>query len=257
MKTVILCGGRGTRLRDETEFRPKPLLPIGDRPVLWHIMRRYAKFGHNDFVLCLGYRGEMIKEWFRNLRWHTGSVSLKLGGAEQPTFNTTDEAVDWSVALCDTGVDTLTGGRIHAVREFVGNEPFFLTYGDGVGDIDLDALLAFHREQGAVCTLTAVHPPGRFGEIAWGKGGLVAAFNEKPQAEAGFINGGFMVCEPEIFDYLGPNPEVMLEEKPLRSLAQDGKLAAYRHVGFWQPMDTFHEYTLLNRMWREGRAPWL
>jgi glucose-1-phosphate cytidylyltransferase len=233
MKVVILCGGKGTRLREETEYRPKPMVPIGDLPILWHIMQRYARYGHKDFVLCLGYKGEMIREYFSNAR--------KEG---------------WNVTLADTGLESMTGWRVRSVRPQLGGEPFFLTYGDGVGNIDIDALLAFHRKSKAVCTLTAVHPPGRFGEVGFGADGRVTSFNEKPQTEAGHINGGFMVCEPGIFDYLPDNPSTMLEEEPLRRLVADGKLAAYKHEGFWHPMDTFHEFMLLNRLWSSGNAPW-
>ncbi|HEX2100003.1 MAG TPA: glucose-1-phosphate cytidylyltransferase [Candidatus Synoicihabitans sp.] len=258
MKTVILCGGKGTRLREETEFRPKPMVPIGSRPILWHIMRHFARFGHDDFVLCLGYRGELIKEWFRNYRWHTSDVTVRLGDRAEPQFHREDEGVNWRVTLCDTGLETLTAGRVRAVAQHLQpNEPFFLTYGDGVGNVNLEKLLEFHRQSGAVCTLTAVHPPGRFGEIGLDTAGRVETFNEKPQTEAGFINGGFMVCQPALLAYLPEDNAVMLEEGPLRQLAAEGKLAAYRHHGFWQPMDTYQEFALLNRLWATGEAPWL
>ena len=256
MKTVILCGGKGTRLREETEYRPKPMVPIGNRPILWHIMQRFARYGHQDFVLCLGYKGDQIKDYFRNYQWNTRNVTLDLKRSDAPRFHAADGGEDWRVSLCDTGLDSLTAWRVRAVREQVGNEPFFLTYGDGVGNIDIDALLKFHRQSGAVVTLTAVHPPGRFGEVSLRADGRVESFNEKPQTETGYINGGFMVCEPALFDYLPDNPAVMLEEEPLRRLTAEGKLAAYRHDGFWQPMDTYQEFTLLNRLWNEGRAPW-
>lgn len=258
MKAVILCGGRGTRLKEETEFRPKPLLPIGNRPILWHIMRHFARHGHEDFVLCLGYKGEQIREFFRNYEWHTSDVTLTLGAPQKAKFHRAGPKENWTVTLADTGLETLTAGRVRAVRSFLPKkEPFFLTYGDGVGDIDLAALLRFHRKSGALCTLTAVHPPGRFGEIELDAQGGVRSFNEKPQTTGGFINGGFMVCEPGFLDYLPDDPQVMLEEGPLRQLAADGRLAAYRHEGFWQPMDTYQEYQLLNRIWAAGNAPWL
>jgi glucose-1-phosphate cytidylyltransferase len=257
MKTVILCGGKGTRLREETEYRPKPMVPIGNRPILWHIMRRFARYGHTDFVLCLGYKGEIIRDYFRNYQWHARDVTLALGQPEAPRFHSPELDHDWRVTLCDTGLESLTAWRVRAVREHVGHEPFFLTYGDGVGNVDLDALLAFHRRSGAVVTLTAVHPPGRFGEVSLCADGRVESFNEKPQTESGYINGGFMVCEPSLFDYLSDNPAMMLEEEPLRRLVTEGKLAAYRHEGFWQPMDTYQEFSLLNRLWSEGRAPWV
>ncbi len=236
MKVVILCGGRGTRLREETEFRPKPMVPIGEHPILWHIMRRYARYGHRDFVLCLGYKGEQIRSYF-------GVPAPESEGA-------------WRVEMPDTGLDSLTGYRVRSVRSLVGNERFFLTYGDGVGDIDLRKLLSHHVRSGAVCTLTAVHPPGRFGEIGFGRGGKVARFNEKPQTESGYINGGFMVCEPALFDYLPDDPGCMLEQEPLQRLAAEGRLGAYRHRGFWQPMDTPQEFALLNHLWKAGHAPW-
>jgi glucose-1-phosphate cytidylyltransferase len=237
MKVVILCGGRGTRLREETEFRPKPMVPIGEHPILWHIMRRFSLFGHRDFVLCLGYKGDQIRDYFR-------SPAPGSGGT-------------WNVQLPDTGLDSMTGYRVRSVRPLLGEEPFFLTYGDGVGNINLDRLLAFHRRSGAVCTLTAVHPPGRFGEITFGPRGVIRHFNEKPQTGAGYINGGFMVCEPGLFDRLPDDPGLMLEQEPLQRLASEGKLAAYRHRGFWQPMDTPQEYALLNGLWRSGDAPWV
>jgi glucose-1-phosphate cytidylyltransferase len=256
MKTVILCGGKGTRLREETEYRPKPMVPIGSRPILWHIMRRYAKYGHRDFVLCLGYKGEVIKEYFRNYRWNSHDVTVSLGNPQAPKFHAPESAEDWRVSLVDTGLDSLTGWRVRSVRPQVGSGAFFLTYGDGVGDIDIRKLLAHHRKSGAVCTLTAVHPPGRFGEVSLRPDGRVESFNEKAQTHTGYINGGFMVCEPSIFDYLPDEPATMLEEAPLRRLAAEGKLSAYRHEGFWQPMDTYQEFTVLNRLWDSGTAPW-
>jgi glucose-1-phosphate cytidylyltransferase len=232
------------------------MVPIGNRPILWHIMQRYAKYGHKEFVLCLGYKGDVIKEYFRNFRWNSHDVTIALGSPDKPKFHNLDKSEDWTIALCDTGADSLTAWRVRAVRAQVGRGPFFLTYGDGVGDIDLRKLLAFHRKSGAVCTLTAVHPPGRFGEVCMDARGRVESFNEKPQTEAGYINGGFMVCEQELFDHLPDDPMTMLEEGPLRQLAARGKLAAYRHEGFWQPMDTQQEFTLLNRLWNAGDAPW-
>jgi glucose-1-phosphate cytidylyltransferase len=256
MKTVILCGGKGTRLREETEYRPKPMVPIGNRPILWHIMQRYARYGHKEFVLCLGYKGDVIKEYFRNYRWSSQDVTVSLNRPESTKFHDPAASEDWSVSLCDTGLDSLTAWRVRAVRGQVGSGAFFLTYGDGIGNIDIGELLAFHRKSGAVCTLTAVHPPGRFGDVRLRPDGSVESFNEKPQTETGYINGGFMVCEPKLFDYLPDNPATMLEEGPLRRLASEGKLGAFRHEGFWQPMDTYQEFTLLNRLWDAGKAPW-
>jgi glucose-1-phosphate cytidylyltransferase len=257
MKVVILCGGKGTRLREETEFRPKPMLPIGDRPILWHIMKIYAHFGHKDFILCLGYKGDAIKDYFRNYQWHSGAVTLRLGRDPAVKFHDDHGEEDWSVTLANTGENAMTAHRVRSIRRFLGSdETFLLTYGDGVGDIDIPASIEWHRNAGAVCTLTAVHPPGRFGELRLTPDGKVRGFNEKPQAEGGSINGGFMVCDRRLFDYLSDDPALMLEQAPMRQLTADGKLAAYQHHGFWQPMDTLQEFTLLNQLWETGRAPW-
>lgn len=256
MKVVILCGGKGTRLGAETESRPKPMVAIGERPILWHIMKLYARHGFRDFVLCLGYRGEVIKEYFRNYRWHTGDVTLTLGAQAAVEFHGPAEGEDWRITFAETGTDTPTAERLRRVRGYLGDDPaFMLTYGDGVGDVDLGALLDSHRRSGKVCTITAVHPPGRFGELEFGADSAVCAFNEKPQTTEGFINGGFMVFQRDIFDQLPTRP-VMLETGPLRELAQRGQLNAYRHEGFWQPMDTPQEHALLNGLWAGGRAPW-
>jgi glucose-1-phosphate cytidylyltransferase len=257
MKVVILCGGKGTRLREETEFRPKPLLPIGNRPILWHIMKIYAAQGHNEFILSLGYKGEMIKDFFRNYQWLTSDVTLRLGPTPSPEFHNGNGEEDWSVTLADTGEDTLTAGRIKRIEPYLGTDKhFFLTYGDGVGDVDVNAALAFHETHRRVLTVTAVHPPGRFGEMAMADGDRVTEFNEKPQVEAGWINGGFFVASRELFSYLDDSDDVMLEQEPIRRLTADGQLQAYRHTGFWQPMDTFTEFALLNRLWADGKAPW-
>jgi glucose-1-phosphate cytidylyltransferase len=258
MKAVILCGGRGSRLKEETEFRPKPMLPIGNRPILWHIMKLFAHYGHREFVLCLGYKGEMIKEYFRNYSWNTCDVTVTLGQERSATFiHDGSPSEDWAVTLADTGENSMTAFRVRQIRKFVGDqEHFFLTYGDGVGNVDLDALVAHHRRVGKVCTLTGVHPPGRFGELGISDRSEVLQFNEKPQAEGGYINGGFMVCSQRLFDYLPPDPAMMLEQAPMKQLAADRQLAVFTHEGFWQPMDTYQEFTLLNRLWDTGQAPW-
>jgi len=258
MKAVILCGGKGTRLREETEFRPKPMLPIGDRPILWHIMKTYAAHGVREFILCLGYKGDMIKDYFRNYLWTSGDVTLRLGPDADWRFHQDHGEADWRVTLVDTGQDTLTAGRIARVEKYLGDdEHFFLTYGDGVGSVDISASLKVHRERGAAATLTAVHPPGRFGELVLANGERVAQFNEKPQTEAGWINGGYFVLSRAVFARFGEDADrVMFEHDPLRSMARDGELYAFRHDGFWQPMDTFQEFQLLNQLWAEGRAPW-
>jgi len=257
MKVVILCGGKGTRLREETEYRPKPMVPIGNRPILWHIMKIYAAQGHTDFVLCLGYKGDMIKDFFRNYLWLQSDVTVSLGRNPNCRFHNGHQEEDWTVTLADTGEDTLTGGRIRRIRQYLGpDEPFFLTYGDGVGNVDVNAALAFHRAHGKILTLTAVRPPGRFGELALGASDLVTQFNEKPQTQGGWISGGFFVASPKLFDYLPAGDQIALEQEPLRQLATEEQLVAYRHHGFWQPMDTYPEFLLLNRLWTEGKAPW-
>ncbi len=259
MKAVILCGGKGTRLREETEFRPKPMLPIGDRPILWHIMKSYAAHGVRDFVLCLGYKGEMIKDYFRNYQWGAGDVSLSLSAGAAAKFHARHGEENWTVTLADTGQETLTAGRLAAVEQYLApdDDPFLLTYGDGVGAIDITETVAFHRAHGQLATLTAVHPPGRFGELVMEDGSQVTQFNEKPQTEAGWINGGYFVLSREVFRYLGEQPErTMFEHEPLRRLARERQLRAFCHSGFWQPMDTFQEFQLLNRLWDDGVAPW-
>jgi glucose-1-phosphate cytidylyltransferase len=257
MKVVILCGGKGTRLREETEFRPKPMLPIGERPILWHIMKTYAHYGFKEFILCLGYKGEMIKEYFRNYLWNICDTTLSLGENPEARFHTRHTEEDWKVTLADTGAEAVTGERIQRIQKYLGaDDTFLLTYGDGVGNIDIPASIQQHQSLGKICTLTAVHPPGRFGEISLNQDSIVHGFNEKPQTEAGYINGGYMVCSARVFDYLGAHPGTMFEQEPLRAITAEGQLAAYKHDGFWQPMDTFQEFSLLNSLWNQGRAPW-
>jgi glucose-1-phosphate cytidylyltransferase len=256
MKVVILCGGKGTRLREETEYRPKPMLPIGNRPILWHIMRIYAAYGHTEFVLCLGYKGEVIKDWFRNLQWMVSDVTLRIGEPGPPEFRGGIDERGWVVTMADTGQETMTGARIKRIQKYVGeDEDFLLTYGDGVGNVDIDASIAYHRASGRVLTLTGVRPPGRWGELQVNDG-QVTTFFEKPQTSAGRINGGFFVANRRLFDYLDDDPGLVFEQGPLTALSKDGQLGCYPHDGFWQPMDTYHEFTLLNRMWDEGRAQW-
>jgi glucose-1-phosphate cytidylyltransferase len=256
MKVVILCGGKGTRLREETEYRPKPMVPIGDRPILWHIMKTYAAQGHTDFILCLGYKGEVIKDFFRNYIWMTSDVTLHLNATSPVKFHSQHEE-NWSVTLADTGQETLTAGRIKRIEKFIGeDENFLVTYGDGVGNVDVNTAIRFHQEHDRIVTLTAVHPPGRFGEIEMADGNRVISFNEKPQVTEGLINGGYFVMSRQVFNYLGDSDRIMFEEAPLRRLAADGELMAFKHHGFWQPMDTYQEFLLLNRLWDQGNAPW-
>ena len=257
MKVVILCGGKGTRLREETEYRPKPMVPIGNRPILWHIMKTYAHHGHKDFILCLGYKGDMIKDYFRNYLWHTCDTTLMLGRKPAVKFHNNHDEEDWSVTLADTGENSMTAYRIRLIEKYLGDdETFLLTYGDGVGDIDIPRSIEAHQSSGKACTLTAAHPPGRFGELGLQGDSTVLGFNEKPQAEGGYINGGYMVCSRHIFDYLPDDPRMMLEEEPMKKLTADGQLGAFKHDGFWQPMDTFQEFNMLNKLWDSERAPW-
>ncbi len=257
MKVVILCGGKGTRLREETEYRPKPMLPIGDRPILWHIMKMYASFGHTEFVLCLGYKGSIIKDFFRNYPWHTSDVTMALGQGTSVQFHDAHGEQDWRVTLAETGEESMTAWRVKQIERHLGDdEHFLLTYGDGVGNVNISDSIAHHRKKGAACTLTGLHPPGRFGELRIDDDHNVVSFNEKPQAEGGYINGGFMVCSRDLFRYLPDDPTMMLERAPMDAMIRDGRLAVFKHEGFWQPMDTYQEFSLLNRLWQEGRAPW-
>lgn len=256
MKVVILCGGKGTRLREETEFRPKPMLPIGNRPILWHIMRIYAAHGHTEFILCLGYKGEVIKDWFRNLQWMLSDVRLSLGEPAGEHFYSEIEEKGWTVTLADTGQDTMTGGRIKSIERYLGDDQeFLLTYGDGVGNVDITASIAQHRASDRVLTLTGVRPPGRWGELKV-VDGAVTTFFEKPQTSGGRINGGFFVAKRTLLSYLSNDPGLVFEQGPLTALSAEGQLGCYIHDGFWQPMDTYQEYMLLNRLWDEGRATW-
>jgi glucose-1-phosphate cytidylyltransferase len=257
MKAVILCGGLGTRIRDASELLPKPMLPIGGKPIVWHIMKMYARHGVREFVLCLGYKGWALKEFFLNYKAMTSDLTVTLGkhGAVEVLGRHDEE--DWKVTLAETGEATMTGGRVVAARRYVeGDQPFLLTYGDGVSDVDIGATLAFHKRHGRAATVTAVRPPGRFGEMVI-DGGRVLEFNEKPQSAEGFINGGFFVLDGRrIWDFIEDSPKTILEHGPLRGLAKAGELVAYPHAGFWQPMDTLREYQLLNDLWASGQAPW-
>ena len=256
MKVVILCGGHGTRLAGLSEL-PKPLVPIGGRPILWHIMRGFAHWGFQDFVLCLGYRSDLLKQYFLNLSSMLDDVTIDLARGRQVLHGTPDE-MNWKVTLAETGQDSMTGHRLWRAQRFVPEEDdlFALTYGDGVCDVDFREVVKFHRAHGRLGTVTAVHPPGRFGELAIAEGGRVTEFNEKPQAEAGWISGGFFVFSRGIFDRLPVHPELMLEREPLQQLARDGELVAYPHEGFWFCLDTPRDYRQLSDMWASGRAPW-
>ena len=257
MKAVILCGGQGTRIRDASELLPKPMLPIGGKPIVWHIMKGYARHGVREFVLCLGYKGWLVKEFFLNYRAMTTDVTVTLGRHDALEFQGRHDEEDWKVTLAETGEETMTGGRVAAIRRYVeGDDLFLLTYGDGVSDVDVARTVAFHRKHGKIATVTAVRPPGRFGEMLIADGD-VTEFNEKPQATEGFINGGFFVLDAKrVWDYVGTSTRTIFEREPLQNLARDRQLVAFPHTGFWQPMDTAREYGLLNDLWAAGRAPW-
>jgi glucose-1-phosphate cytidylyltransferase len=255
MKVVILCGGLGTRLREETEFRPKPMVPIGSRPVLWHIMKHYAHYGHKEFILCLGYKGEIIKEYFRNYQWNTSDVTLRLGRSPKITYHTQHDEEDWTVTLVDTGQETQTGGRLRRVLPYIKADTFLMTYGDGLSNCDINATIGFHKQHGAIATLTAVQPGGRFGTLAL-EDDRITVFREKPDKETAYVSGGFFVFNRTIQKYLDNDDACVLEKQALERLAVDGQLRAYCHNGFWQCMDTFREAEMLNKMWKSGDAPW-
>jgi glucose-1-phosphate cytidylyltransferase len=246
VKVVLLAGGRGTRLAEESAIRPKPMVEIGGQPILWHIMQHYAAYGFCDFLVASGYKGEMIRDYFQRL-------GMAVGGAGADSANSAAET-QWTVQVVGTGADTMTGGRILRLKDRLGDGGFMVTYGDGLADVDLRALLAFHRAHGRIATVTAVHPPARFGALELA-GERVTAFSEKPQAGEGWINGGFFVFEPRALDYLQDDATI-LERAPLERLAADGQLMAYRHQGFWQPMDTLREKDILEALWAGGEAPW-
>jgi glucose-1-phosphate cytidylyltransferase len=252
MKVVILAGGYGTRLSEETEVTPKPMLRIGGLPVLWHIMKLYSYHGFMEFVICLGYKGYVIKEYFANYFLHMSDVTFDL--TENDMIVHHQKVEPWKITLVDTGSDTMTGGRLARVRSYLTDDTFCLTYGDGVGDIDLSRLVEFHRQSGTKATVTAVRPPSRFGTLEIQRDRAIA-FREKPQTEEGWISGGFFVLESSVLD-LVRGDDVVWEREPLESLAREGELSVYRHQGFWQPMDTLREKRLLEQMWREDVAPW-
>jgi glucose-1-phosphate cytidylyltransferase len=255
MEAVILCGGQGTRLREETEFKPKPMVEIGGRPILWHIMRRYAKFGVRRFILCLGYKGEVIRDYFLRYRYHNADVAVSLRWNDVQILGD-ETAEDWEVVLADTGDETMTGGRIRRAFRHVKGERFFATYGDGVADVNVSELLNAHMAGNRLATVTAVHPSSRYGEIDI-RQGSVSAFTEKPQVNGGWINGGFFVFERSAFDDVGDDPALVLENDVLPKLAERQQLTAYHHDGFWQCMDTYREMLMLNAIYAQGKAPWI
>jgi glucose-1-phosphate cytidylyltransferase len=253
IRVVILCGGMGTRLKEETEFKPKPMVEIGGKPILWHIMKIYASYGFKDFVLCLGYKGEMIKQYFLNYEMMSCDITVELGSSNVKVHNSHQEQ-GWRIILADTGENALTGARVKRIEKYIDGDLFMLTYGDGVADIDIKKLLEFHKSHGKIGTVTGVHPSSRFGELVV-ESDQVKEFSEKPQIKEGFINGGFFVFNKKFFDYLNDDDSCVLEGEPLEHLASDGELMIWKHKGFWQCMDTYRDMMLLNDIW--GReAPW-
>ncbi len=253
MKVVLLAGGFGTRLSEETDIRPKPMAEIGGKPILWHIMKGYAQFGFNEFVILLGYKGYYIKEYFANYFLHQSDITIDLKNNQLEVHNNSSEP--WKVTLLETGLHTMTGGRIKRAKDFIGDEPFLMTYGDGVSNVDINALLEFHKKHGKAVTMTAVQPEGRFGALQTDANDRVLSFMEKPKGDGSWINGGFFVCEPKVLDYIQDDTTVF-EQKPLEQLATEGELYTYRHTGFWKCMDTLRDKVRLNELWDNGEAQW-
>lgn len=258
MKVVVLCGGEGTRIRSVDENLPKPMIPIGPYPILWHIMKNYAQWGHSEFVLCLGYRAQAIKEFFLNYDAYTNDITLTIGRDKSIEHHGNHNETGWRITLAETGQKAMTGARVRKIRKYIGDdETFMLTYGDGLSDVDVDKLLAFHKSHGKVLTVTGVRPMGRFGELECDASGMVTEFNEKPQATAGRISGGFFVCNRRLFDYLDDGDDLVFEQTPMKRLVADGELMVYEHDAFWQCMDTYRDFQYLTDLWRTERAPWM
>jgi glucose-1-phosphate cytidylyltransferase len=252
MKVVILAGGFGTRLSEYTESIPKPMVTVGGKPILWHIMNRYASYGHKDFVLALGYKAEVVKNYFLSMSSANSDFTLDMASGQIQVHD--ESNIDWKVTLVDTGLETMTGGRVKRLQKYVGNDPFMLTYGDGLSDVNFDELTEFHKSHGKLLTVSAVRPIARFGELSM-EGDLVTSFQEKPQVTRGWINGGFFVCQSEIFDYID-NDDTILEREPLETISNQSQLMAFRHDGFWQCMDTKRDKDFLEELWKKKQAPW-
>jgi len=255
MKIVILCGGQGTRLREETEFRPKPMVEIGGRPILWHIMKIYAFYGFTDFLLCVGYKGELIKEYFLNYETMNNDFTIRLGRRNRIDFHSNHSEKDWNITIADTGEEASTGARIKRAEKYIDSEEFMLTYGDGLADVNINKLIEFHRSYGKIGTVTGVHPSSRFGEII-SEDGQVKEFAEKPRSSGGHISGGFFVFKRDFFKYLSSDDSCVLEKEPLEKLAKDGNLSMYFHSGFWHCMDTYRDHLFLKEIWQKDEAPW-
>lgn len=254
MKVVILAGGLGTRLSEETELRPKPMVEIGDMPILWHIMKLYSHYGFNEFIICCGYKSYYIKDYFYHYYMHSADMTIDMKSNKVSFHNSITEP--WKVTLVDTGLNTMTGGRIKHVQDYIGNEPFMLTYGDGVSDINILDLVNCHKKSGKIATMTAVQPSGKFGALDITETNSIVAFSEKPKGDGAWINAGFMVLEPKIFDYITDGDSTVLERSPLEQLTSQNQLQAYKHDGFWKPMDTLRDKHELQNMWDKGNAPW-
>ena len=254
MKVVLFAGGFGTRLSEETSSIPKPMVEIGGKPILWHIMKIYSHYGYNDFVVCLGYKGYVIKEWFANYFLHTSDVTFDIQNNKMEIHNVTAEP--WKVTLVETGLNTMTGGRLKKVQKYIGNEQFMLTYGDGVSDVNIAELVRHHEKSGKKMTVTAYKPQGKFGSLDINSTGEVKGFTEKPAGDGMWINAGFFVCEPEVFNYITEGDSTIFERSPLENIAKNGEMTAYKHSGFWQPMDILSDNKELNSMWDNEQAPW-
>lgn len=253
MKVVLLAGGFGTRLSEETDVKPKPMVEIGGKPILWHIMNIYSSYGYNEFIICCGYKGYAIKEYFVNYHNHMCDLTVDLSNGDLQVHKSNAEP--WKITLVDTGLNTLTGGRIKRIKDYVGDEPFLLTYGDGVADVNIKELVEFHKAHDGIATVTSVQPSGRFGALSLANDGQVNSFIEKPSGDGAWINGGFFVCEPGVFDFIDGDSTVF-EKEPLERLANSNNLHAYKHKGFWKPMDTLRDKTELEELWTKGEAPW-
>jgi len=254
MKVVILAGGLGTRISEESHLKPKPMIEVGDAPILWHIMKYYSSYGFNEFIICCGYKGYVIKEYFADYYLHRSDITFDFSDNNKMIVHN-NVAEPWKVTVIDTGLNTMTGGRLKRIQKYVGNETCMMTYGDGVSDVNLDALLKFHREHGKAATLTAIQPGGRFGVLDIDDSQTVRQFSEKAKEDGGWINAGFMVLEPEAFSYI-EGDQTYFEKEPLENMAKDGNLAAYRHEGFWKCMDTMRDKGMLDELWNKGNAPW-
>jgi len=254
MKVVILAGGFGTRISEESYLKPKPMIEIGEKPILWHIMKIYSHYGFNEFIVCLGYKGIYIKEYFHHYFLHESDVTFDFRLNQHTVENHTAEP--WKVSLIDTGLNTMTGGRIKRIAKYIGNEPFMVTYGDGVADVNVGELVKFHQTHGKLATVTSIQPGGRFGVMDIDEDSSIKGFQEKPISEGGWVNGGFMVLQPKVFDYIPNNDSVVFEKEPLEKLASDNQMMAFKHNGFWQPMDALRDKNKLEDLWQSKKAPW-